>query len=263
MLRHERLTGILEAVAASGSLSVEEISGTFDISVATARRDLDHLASQQLVDRTRGGAVAQSVTYDLPLRYKSVRQSAEKQRIAAAAAAMVTPGTVVGLNGGTTNTELARHLATRADLVPSIPSSVTSFTIVTNALNIANELTVRPHIKIVVLGGVARPQSYELIGPLTNNVLDELTIDLLFIGVDAISPRDGAQAAHEGEAKINQMMVGRAGRVVVVADSTKLGARAFCRICTPAQIDVLITDLSADPLMVNAFEKAGITVTLV
>ena len=73
-----------------------------------------------MLARIRGGAVAQGVTYDLPLRYKSERHPSEKQRIAAVAAALVQPGQVVGLNGGTTTTEVARALAVRADLPPRL-----------------------------------------------------------------------------------------------------------------------------------------------
>ena len=85
-----------------------------DVSQATIRRDFDQLAQQQMITRTRGGAVANGVSYDLPLRYKTAKHSAEKQRIGAAAAALVEPGMVVGLNGGTTTTEVARALAVRA-----------------------------------------------------------------------------------------------------------------------------------------------------
>ncbi len=95
-----------------------------------------------------------------------------------AAAELVAPGAVIGLNGGTTTSELARALATRATLD-------SGFTIVTNALNIAAELTVRRHVKIVVTGGVARQQSYELIGPLASGVLEQVTLDVAFLGVDA------------------------------------------------------------------------------
>ncbi len=263
MRRHERLNVVLESLAERGTLSVDEIAARFDVSAATARRDLDDLATQQLVTRTRGGAIAQSVTYDLPLRYKSVRQTEEKQRIGAAAAALVTPGAVVGFNGGTTTTVVARALATRADL--NVDSSVgrPAFTVVTNALNIANELTVRSHIKIVVLGGVARPQSYELIGPIASRALEDLTMDLLILGVNAISPTDGAAAKHEGEAQINHEMVTRARRVVVVADGSKLGRHAFCRICGLSSVDLLLTDTGADPSVVAQFRDAGVKVQTV
>ena len=258
MNRYERLTALLELLAARGRIEVEDIARELDVSSATIRRDLDHLASQQLLTRTRGGAVAHSVAYDLPLRYNSARHPTEKQQIAKLAATMVTRGMVVGLNGGTTTTEVARALATHPDLGGTDDAAIT---VVTNALNIANELTVRRHVKIVVTGGVARPQSYELIGPLATRLLDELRLDIAFIGVDGIDPDFGATAHHEGEATINHQLASRARKVVVVADSSKLGKHAFARICPTKEIDTLITDRSAPPDVVQRFEDEGVTVS--
>lgn len=259
MQRYERLNAVLELLASRGKLSVDDIGAEFGVSAATVRRDLDDLADQRLITRTRGGAVLQSVAYDLPLRYKLVRQSDEKHRIAEAAAALVRPGGVVGLNGGTTTSAVARALATRPDLTVD----GAALTIVTNALNIANELVVRPHVKIVVVGGVARPQSYELIGPLASRLLGELTIETLFLGVNGFSAAAGAAAHHEGEADINRTMVERAERVVVVADGSKVGQRAFARICGVEAVDELITDPGADAAEVERIRAAGPTVHIV
>lgn len=185
MPRHRRLNTLLELVANDGQIDVHRAASVLEVSTATIRRDLDHLAQQQLVTRTRGGAVAHNVSYDLPLRYKAARRRSEKERIGVAAALLVAPGMVVGFNGGTTTTEVARALASRAS--PGV-------TVVTNALNIASELTVRAQVKIIVTGGVARAQSYELIGPLTRRVLEDLTVDILFLGVDALDAANGATA---------------------------------------------------------------------
>ncbi|WP_073389491.1 DeoR/GlpR family DNA-binding transcription regulator [Jatrophihabitans endophyticus] len=264
MQRYERLNAVLEALAESGKLSVEQIVERFDVSPATVRRDLDDLAAQQLVTRTRGGAVVQSVSYDLPLRYKSVRQSDEKQRIADTAADLVRPGAVVGLNGGTTTSAVARTLATRTHLAGTANGSgPTQLTVVTNALNIANELVVRPHVKVVVIGGVARPQSYELIGPLSRRLLDDIAVDVLILGVNAISAGGGAAAHNEGEAEINRLMVERSNRVVVVADGSKVGLRAFARICDTGRVDALVTDGTADADELQRLREAGVDVTSV
>jgi DeoR family transcriptional regulator of aga operon len=173
---------------------------------------------------------------------------------------MVARGSVVGLNGGTTTTEVARALAVRPELNGADEPGLT---VVTNALNIAGELAVRPQVKIVVTGGVARPQSFELSGPLAGRILEEITMDVVFLGVDAVDPALGAYAHHEGEASINRMMAERARRVVVTADSSKLGRHAFARICPAAAIDTLITDNAAPPEVVAAFEAEGVTVQLV
>ena len=258
MSRYERWNALLDTLAAEGRLSVEKASKQLEVSASTIRRDLDQLAQQQMLVRARGGAVASAVSFDLPLRYKTARHTSEKQRIAAAAASMIEPGATVGLNGGTTTTEVARAIASRADLHASPNDS--TITIVTNALNIANELAVRPHVKVVVTGGVIRPQSYELIGPLGDHLLGEISLDYAIIGVNGLDPDAGATAHHEGEASTNQLMVGRARKVIVVADSSKLGAVAFARICSIDSVDILVTDLGADQDILSRLVERGVKV---
>lgn len=253
MSRYERWNGLLELLAQEGRLTVEQAAQALGVSTATIRRDFDELAQQQMLMRTRGGAVAQSVSYDLPLRYKTARHADEKHRIAAAAAALVAPGAVIGMNGGTTTSELARTLATQATLE-------SGFTIVTNALNIAAELAVRRHVKIVVTGGVARPQSYELIGPLASGVLEQLTLDVAFLGVDGLDVETGATAHHEGEAGVNHLLISRAQQVVAVADASKIGRSAFSRICPLADIDLLVTDHRLPDELAGHITDAGVKV---
>ena len=256
--RYARWNALLELLTENGRVSVEDAAERLDVSQATIRRDFDQLAQQQMITRTRGGAVANGVSYDLPLRYKSAKHSAEKQRIGEAAAGLVTPGTVVGLNGGTTVTEVARALAVRPDLNAGGEGS--QLTVVTNALNIANELLVRSRMKIVVAGGVVRPQSFEVVGPLGGALLKEVTLDIVLLGVDAVDVELGAASHHEGEAAMNSLMVARAKRVVVIADSSKLGGHAFARICPISKIETLVTDSGATPTIVAAFREAGVHV---
>jgi DeoR/GlpR family transcriptional regulator of sugar metabolism len=164
----------------------------------------------------------------------------------------------VGLTGGTTTTEVARALATRADLHSDHDTA--GITVVTNALNIANELIVRSRVKIVVLGGVPRAQSYELIGPLSIPVLNQLSLDVAVIGVDAFDAARGASAHNEAEAEINARIARRAERVVVVADSSKLHRSAFAQILPASEVDVLVTDTAAAPAAISELTAAGIQV---
>jgi DeoR family transcriptional regulator of aga operon len=257
---HDRWTALLDILGRDGRLDVGDAAAELDVSAATIRRDLDHLAGQQLLTRTRGGAAQASVAYDLPLRYKSGRNTEQKSRIGAATAALMEPGSVVAINGGTTTSEVARALVTVPPSAPMDGSSGYVFTVVTNALNIANDLAVRRTIKLVVTGGVARPSSYELIGPLAEPGLAKLHLDYAVLGVDGFDLTVGATAHHEGEAAVNAMMVAQASTVLVVADGSKLGRRSFARICGVAEVDVLITDIGADPAQVAAFTEAGIRV---
>jgi DeoR family transcriptional regulator, aga operon transcriptional repressor len=254
--RYQRWTALLDLLPGDGQLSVTEAAQALGVSQATIRRDMDQLARQQLVTRTRGGVIAGHVSYDLPLRYKTARHAPQKQRIGRAAAALVAAGATVALNGGTTTSEVARALAIRPDLQDGTPV----VTVVTNAMNIANELAVRPHIKIVVTGGVTRSQSYELIGPYATLVLEQLALDWAILGVDALDPVAGATAHHEGEASISHLMATRAAQVMIVADASKLGQRAFARVCATDEINVVVTDQDAPPRTLAALTEHGIRV---
>ncbi|MFI1728053.1 DeoR/GlpR family DNA-binding transcription regulator [Streptomyces acidicola] len=259
MSRDARWKALLELLVERGRLDVEEAAAELEVSAATIRRDFDQLAEQQMLVRTRGGAVVHGVSYELPLRYKTARRASEKHRIAKAVAGLASPGEAVGLTGGTTTTEVARALAVRADLTSGSPA----LTIVTNALNIASELAVRPQFKIVLTGGVARPSSYELIGPLADGVLSQITMDVAVLGVVAFDVTHGAAAHDESEAAINRLLCQRAERVVVAADSSKLGQRAFAWICATEAVDTLVTDTAADAGTVGRFEEAGVRVLTV
>jgi len=252
MHKSARLSAILEQLATSGTVDVNGLAKELAASPATIRRDLATLERQRLLERTHGGAVAHAVSYELPLRYKGVRFAGEKRRIAAAAAASVVEGMAVGLTGGTTATEVARALAGRPRL-----------TIVTNALNIASELSVRPNLKLIVTGGLARSQTSELSGPIAEASLAGLTLDLAFVGVDGVDARAGCTTHEEVEAHTNQVMIRHAQRAILVADSSKIGKVTFARICPVRDVDELITAQAADPVAVRALTEAGVEVTLV
>jgi DeoR family transcriptional regulator of aga operon len=122
---------------------------------------------------------------------------------------------------------------------------------------------VRPNLKLVVTGGVARAQSYELVGPIAEASLEGLNLDMTFLAVDGISPRAGLTTHHEIEAHTNRALVDRASQVTVVADSSKIGKVAFARICELTDVDELITDVGADADAIAAIEDAGVRVTTV
>jgi DeoR/GlpR family transcriptional regulator of sugar metabolism len=256
--RPRRWDALLDLVAERGRLSVGEAASRLRVSEATVRRDFTALADQRLVTRTHGGVVAASVAYDLPARYRARAAADPTERIAAAAASLVDAGTVVGLNGGRTTSATARRLAARDDLQAT--AGRPGLTVVTNALNIATEMVLRPYIRTVALGGVVRPYSYELTGDLARLVLDQLWLDVLLLGVEGLDPVAGATCHDDTEAGVDAAMVARSRRVVVVAASEKLGARSFARICGADDIDVLVTDSAADAAVVADLRSAGVDV---
>jgi DeoR family transcriptional regulator of aga operon len=253
MRQQDRLGLILESLNQHGTVTVGDLAARLGVSEASVRRDLQLLEKQKLLTRTHGGAVSSGVLYELPMRYRGGQQHEAKRAIAAAAAAMVTDETTsIAINGGTTTTEVARELASRPGL-----------RVVTNALNIASELVVRPNIELVMCGGSVRADSYELVGPLAELTLAHLNVDLAILGVDGISPTAGFTTHHEVEAQTNRALLRAAGRVVVVADCSKLGKRGFAKISDIDSVTDIVTDSRAPAAAVDELRRLGPTVHLV
>ncbi|MCW2566098.1 MAG: transcriptional regulator, DeoR family [Mycobacterium sp.] len=248
----DRFGRILELLSQGGSVAVSDLSAELGVSEATIRRDLRALDEQKLLERAHGGAVSQGTAYELPVRYRAGQARAEKQRIARAALERVRDGDVIALTGGTTTTEVGRQLVHRSGL-----------SVVTNALNIAAELAIRPNLKLIVTGGVARGSSYELVGPLAESTLHSINIDVAFVGVDGIDRDAGLTTQNETEAATNRVLIERSRRVIVVADASKLGRVVFASICPVSAVDELLTEADADPGQVARLRAAGLTVTTV
>ncbi|MBB2911354.1 DeoR family transcriptional regulator of aga operon [Streptosporangium becharense] len=252
MLRTERHARILEHVSAKGSVDVNELARLLAVSGATVRRDLQYLSDRKLLQRTHGGAVIGGISIEVPIQRRMERRRPEKQAIARAAAELVPPGAVVGLTGGTTTTEVARLLVGRGPV-----------TIVTNAVNIAAEVVLHKGVTLVVIGGDARSESYELVGPIAEKTLADYHTDITFLGVDGISATHGCTTHDQLEAATDRAFVRSSGGIVVVADQSKIGKVTFAKICPLRDIQHLITDAGAPGDQLAAIADAGVTVTAV
>jgi DeoR family transcriptional regulator of aga operon len=260
--QRDRTAFILDALTQEGRVEIDQLAGALHVSTATVRRDLDALAHKQLLIRTRGGAVTNSSTYDLPLQYNALRHAGEKRRIAHATAGRIRPGSVIGINAGTTTTEFARAIAVRPELEGS--DRETTLTIVTNAINIAHELTVRSQFQLLVLGGVVRPASYELIGPIAERALEEISLDEVFVTANGLSVGGGASCNNLDEAAVGRQMIARARRTTLLLDSSKFGVACLATMCQLEHIDAVVTDDGAERHRetLDALEQAGVEVIL-
>ena len=258
MTRTDRLSVILELINERASVTVEELVDELKVSAATARRDLDSLAEQRLIKRTHGGAQSYSESFDLPLRYKYGQHSDAKREIAAYVSGLIPSGSIVGLSGGTTMTVLAERLAAQSE--PEPDSNEPSLTVVTNAINIASLLVLRPRVKVVVPGGVVRSRSFELTGPFAEQTLTQMSLDIAFVGVNAVHAVDGAMIHDDEEARVNRVMTQRARVSYIVADSSKIGERAFVRIGALADFDGFVTDRRITDSQRSELEDVGVKV---
>jgi DeoR family transcriptional regulator of aga operon len=253
MLIGERQQYILSLLQQNGRVLVSELSESLGISSITIRKDLDRLELQGLVQRTHGGALSPhgSMIADPTLQEKSQHQVKEKQRIASAAAGMVREGQCVLLDSGTTVMMIAKALRQFSNL-----------TIVTNAVNIAIELS-DTGFEIVLVGGALRKNSFSLVGPLAEDVLQQIHADILFLGVDGFDTRVGITTPNMLESRVNRAMVRASRKVVAVCDSTKFSRSSMAVIMPTSAVQTVITDDQIGTSDLDALKSAGIEVITV
>ncbi|MCT1558403.1 DeoR/GlpR family DNA-binding transcription regulator [Helcobacillus massiliensis] len=231
---------VLGQLAQTKRLSVADVAAQLGISESTVRRDFVDMEKAQLARRVHGGLVAVDIAYNLAASPRGDGAGDQRERIAAAAAAMVQPGSIVGFNGGRTTTASARRIVARSDL--DTGGSVPGLTVVCAALNIAMETVLRPAVRTVVLGGVAEPRSFELTGPLAQYTMRDLWLDIMFVGVIGVDVDAGITCDSDAEAGVTRTMISHSRRVVGLATGDKIGKRALAGICPlSALTDLIVT----------------------
>lgn len=246
---------ILRTLQETGTVSIESLCIATEVSIATIRRDLEHLERRSLLKRIRGGAVPIGPLFYEPFRNDASFQdkiasfAEEKRRIARTAAALVQKGQTIALSGGTTTTEIVRSLKT-----------LSGISIITNTVNVAMELSNCKDIEVIVTGGVLRGNWFTLIGPIANASTDFLFADIMFLGVDGIDPQQGLTCTNATEAEVLRKLAHHSKKKIVVADRSKLGRVSKFLLCQTTEIDCLITDDGASPAATAPFEKHGLCV---
>ena len=254
LLVEERRRRILEVLDKQERATVEELATRFHVSIVTIRGDLDALAGTGLLVRSHGGALKRLDLQDAPIAVKETLHHGEKVRIGHAAAQMIRQDETIILDSGTTTAEIARQL--KFLKVPSL-------TVITNALNIAVELSNLPHIRVIMIGGLLRQMSYSTVGPHAEQVLRGLTADRLFLGVDGLDPAIGLTTPDVLEAQLNALMIRVSREVIAVADSSKFLRRSLSVIASVNDVHRIITDDKADPQIVAGLRARNIDVMVV
>ncbi len=226
MLTAQRQQLIKDELSSQGRVYARDLAQRFGLSEDTLRRDLRKLAAAGICQRVYGGAVAPDAG---PLHQRHQHLSDEKQRLAAAAVQLITPGQTILIDAGSTNTAIARALPADMDL-----------TLITNAPDIATIVAGRGDMRLIVLGGVFDPQTGACMGPTTRAEVASLRADLFFLGSCGVSAAQGVTAFDAETAALKQAMHAASDQVVIVATSDKLGTAAPFRVLPAADIATLV-----------------------
>jgi DeoR/GlpR family transcriptional regulator of sugar metabolism len=247
----ERQHHILQRIHSDGFVRNIDLVEAFGVSDETIRKDLTALERLGRVIRNHGGATRpESDRLDLPLPERTAINEREKDFIAIAAAELVSNRETIFLDASSTVLRLADHL-------PPMP-----LTVVTNAHHIVVSLANRTDLTLVCTGGTYENQSRSYTGAMAEDASKRFVIRSAFLGVDALDPERGAMDVNHGHGVLKERLIERVDRVIVLADSTKLGARSAYRFADVKDIDILVTDAAASPELVARFEAQGVQVII-
>jgi DeoR family transcriptional regulator of aga operon len=135
--------------------------------------------------------------------------------------------------------------------------------VITNALNIAMELSALPAVRVMMLGGLLRQTSYSLAGPDAEQALSRLSADRLFLGVDGLDPDVGVTTPDPLEASLNALMIRVSRQTVAVLDASKFGQRSLSVIAPVSSLGLVISDNAAPAEYIQALEAQGVKTLLV
>lgn len=250
-----RRSAILQLLKQNSNISVNELSKRFGVSEVTIRKDLNLLKERNLLVRTRGGAILherRTEDNDTSIRFKKLANYREKKAIGRAAANLIKEGDTIIIDSGTTAMQVACNLHKFRNL-----------TILTNALNVAQEVLAYKRFNLILLGGNIRNSSESVVGALAESNLKMFYCDKLFLGVDSFSLENGLSTPNVEEANINQIMISRSSEVIAVFDSSKVNKRSLAFITSLDNIHKIVTDEGLDKSTKNQLKGMNIEVITV
>ena len=230
MFGSERQEQILSYLKEKKTVSVKKLTELFYISEATARRDLLALEKAGQCRRVFGGAfLSGGADTQVPLFVREREDEAEKNKLAAMAAAYLRDGMVLFLDGSSTVWHLLPYLKEKKDLI-----------VITNGLNLATALC-DTDIKTYVIGGLLLGNSAVLTGPLSEHSADAFRADLAILSCKGMDAEGRLTDTSESEAELRRRFLANSKQKLVLLTRQKLGKSYLHLLCHKEDVDAVLT----------------------
>lgn len=245
LTKPDRQARIVAELRTAPTLRVNELAALLSVSTETVRRDLTELDDRGLINRTYGGAT-RPVSFEPALVEREKLMIAERERIAAAAVALVEPNDILMIGGGATTTIFARRLAAERD----------HLTVITHAFSIAVALASNPFHKVLILPGQYDSREGLIHGPDTIEALQRYRAGKAFLGASGLTA-EGPSDAGVGPALIYGAMMKRSSETVVLADHTKFERASLSVYGSWSPQVLLVSDQEPSGELRSAINRAG------
>lgn len=245
----QRQQVILRTLRRDGRVDATDVADELAVTTETIRKDLIRMEKRGLLSRVHGGAVSiGDLVYESDVTTRTAFAD-EKRRIATAALVHLPAAGSVLIDAGSTTAQLAELFPDDREL-----------TVFTNALPIAMALIARPHLTVYPIGGRLRRQTVATVGSWTSRLLEEINVDVAFLGTNSISIDRGLTTPDPAEAQIKTLMVKAAQRRILLADHSKYGRLSLVKYAELSDIDLFITDTGLPAAEVAKLKRAGLIV---
>lgn len=248
----ERHLYIKEQLFKNGFVTVQDLAEQLEVTGATIRRDLRIMEKADVLRRTHGGA---SVVYDklteLSLNDRSLENPLQKEKIAAAAAALLTSNDSFAVTSGSTIEAFVKHIQPKGTVKA-----------VTSSIRLGALLCEKPDVELRMLGGSVIRNTMASRDEYTIQGLRNVRCSKLFFSCGGFSVEDGVTSAIFEEARLTEAMMEAAQQRILLADSSKIGKCGFGRICRMEEIDILVTDAGINPFVKDRIEALGVEVII-
>ncbi len=239
MYMEERLILIIKELDKYGRLNVKNLSAKFKVSPMTIRRDLHILQERGFLLKSYGGAIAsESLSQDKLYVARKKENAEKKKKIVEKAVSFIKSGMTILLDAGTTNYKLAQLLAV---------GTIYNLTVITNDLRIAFVLAVKKNFQVVMLGGLIDNESMLTCGAMTTDMLQELEIDLCFMGTQAINEKFEIRTPNMAKVDLKKTYLEKSKQRFLLTDSSKFDKSKLYKICDLKDFDYIITDKEMTP----------------
>lgn len=248
---------ILEELASAGRVRVARLATQLEVADETVRRDLVALEQEDELIRVHGGAVTAlgSRTFETQLGERIQQQREAKQAIAERAYELLpNAGGAVLLDSGSTVLALANIIAERA--------ATAKFSIVTNSVSAVSAFAKRPDLSVYLIGGSVRAITQSVVPADAAEQLDQIRVDVAFLGTNGCSSGHGFSTPGPDEAAIKRAFIGSARQRYVLMDATKFGAEFTHRFAGLEELDGVVTNSLPDERLVHTMHDSGTEVFL-
>ncbi|MFQ8601710.1 MAG: DeoR/GlpR family DNA-binding transcription regulator [Anaerovoracaceae bacterium] len=251
MLPHERYQELIKYLKQHGIIKIDKLMDMFNISIETARRDLNYLERQGVIKKIYGGAtlVEQEIT-EPATSERLLKNLPEKTSIGKKCAEFVNDGDSVLLEVGTTVLQTAKFLKTKKNL-----------TIITNSIHAVNEL-MDTDFDIYIIGGKMRHGEGSISGAVSMFELENFHISKAVLSAAGITLEHGLSDFNIEEALVRRKVIEQAKEVILTADSSKFGRDVLAHICPISAVDLIITDDKLPDIILSRFEDANVNIVL-